>query len=289
MVKKYKQSDYPDRELEACKRVMMEIVSLFKEYSDHIALIGGWVPYYLIPQNKIMHIGSLDIDICFDLHWISEARYESILNILKNNGYFQTSPTKPFQWWKQITIDDSDPINVEVDLLSAEYGGRGINHENQNIQENIKARKARGSDLIFDEHRNRFSEIVLEGRLPNGAKDSIQCKIAGVVPFLVMKGMAIGRGKPKDAYDIEYVIANYPGGKEGLIAVFKQEDENNGLIKEGLGKIRTKFESVEHTGPHDVATFLEITEPEERAIRQRRAFEIVSEFLDALDIEKVVK
>lgn len=31
----------------------------------------------------------------------------------------------------------------------------------------------------------------------------MRCKIASPVPFLVMKGTAIGRGKPKDGYDIE--------------------------------------------------------------------------------------
>ncbi len=288
MVKKYKQSDYPDRELEACQRVMMEIVNLLKEYSDHIAVIGGWVPYYLVPQEKTKHIGSLDVDICFDLQWISEARYETILNILKDNGYYQTNPDKPFQWWKKISIDEGKPINVELDLLSAEYGGRGKKHENQNVQKEVKARKARGSDLIFDESNNRFKEVILEGRLPSGAKDSVRCKIAGVVPFLVMKGMAIGRGKPKDAYDIEYVIANYPGGPDALIAEFKKDDISNKLIQEGLGKIRTKFESAEHAGPDDVATFLEVNDPEDRAIRKRTAYERVSAFLDALTIEKVV-
>lgn len=282
---KFGQSDYPDRELEACQRVLMEIINILKEFSDHIALVGGWVPFYLIPQEKQKHIGSLDVDICFDLQWISNDTYETILKILQDNGYYQTSVTKPFQWWRDVKVDDGDPIHVEVDLLSAEYGGRGSSHENQNIQ-NVKARKARGSDLIFGE-QDRFKDQVLEGRLPSGAKDSVRCKVAGIVPFLVMKGMAIGRGKPKDGYDIEYVIANYPGGLDALITEFKK-DIDNPLVKEGLGKIRTKFESVEHVGPDYVATFLEIEDPEDRQIRMRLAFETVNAFLDALNIEKFV-
>ena len=38
MVKKYSRADYPDRELDACHRVLMEVVNLLKEFSDHIAL-----------------------------------------------------------------------------------------------------------------------------------------------------------------------------------------------------------------------------------------------------------
>jgi len=285
MVKKYGQSDYAERELEACHRVLMEIVNLLIEFSDHIALVGGWVPYYIIPQDNQQHIGSLDVDICFDLQWISSDTYETILNILQDNGYYQTTPLKPFQWWRDVKVDDGDIIHVEVDLLSAEYGGRGKSHENQNIQD-VKARKARGSDLIFGDE-NRFQELVLDGRLPGGAKDSVRCKVAGVVPFIIMKGMAIGRGKPKDGYDIEYVIANYPGGTEALVTEFKKELKNQ-LVLEGLGKIRTKFESVEHVGPDYVATFLEIEDPESRTIRKRQAYETVSAFLDALNIKKFV-
>lgn len=128
MVKKYGQSDYAEGELEACHRVLMEIVNLLKEFSEHIALVGGWVPYYIIPQDKQQHIGSLDVDICFDLQWISSDTYETILNILQDNGYYQTNPLKPFQWWRDVEVD-GDIVKVEVDLLSAEYGGRGRSHE----------------------------------------------------------------------------------------------------------------------------------------------------------------
>jgi len=285
MVRKFKRSDYSEREMEACHRVLMELVTLLSEFSDHIALVGGWVPYYIVPQTGIPHVGSLDVDVVFDFQYITEATYETILNILLKNDYYQTNKHKPFQWWKTITMDEGEPISVEVDLLAPEYGGRGKKHENQHIQD-TKARKARGSDLVFDEV-NRFTEVILEGALPSGAFDSLRCKVAGVVPFLVMKGMAIGRGKPKDAYDIEYVIHNYPGGRQALVAEF-QRDMDNALVREGLGKIRTKFESPNHVGPDYVVTFLEIEDPVNREIRRREAFELVKDFLDALGIERFV-
>jgi hypothetical protein len=284
MVKKFVLADYPDIELEACKRVLMEVINLLREFSDHIALVGGWVPYYLVPQVRTHHIGSLDVDICFDLQWISNNTYETILKILETSGYYQINTHKPFQWWRDVDIEGT-VVHVEVDLLSSEYGGRGKSHENQKIQD-IKARKARGSDLIFGDV-SRFQEHILEGRLPNGARDSVRCKIAGPVPFLVMKGMAIGRGKPKDAYDIEYVIANYPGGSEALLLEFKKDIEQP-LVLEGLGKIRTKFESAEHAGPADVVDFLQITDREDRELRKQKAFQTVSAFLDEFQVKKVV-
>ena len=282
MVKRYRREDYAQRELEACHRVLMEKVNLLNEFSDHIALVGGWVPFYIAKSESNPHVGSLDVDVAFDFNNISAETYETVLAILKDNGYYQSNPVhKPFQWWKDVKIDDGAPVPVEVDLLAPEYGGRSQRHENQFVQD-TRARKARGCDLVF----SRVEEVILEGTLPNGARDTVRCKVAGVVPFLVMKGMALGRGKPKDAYDIEYVIRNYPGGVAIIIELFKR-DLDNGLVQEGLGRIRAKFESIDHTGPQDIVDFLGISE-ENKLVRRRDAFDIVSELLDALEITRFV-
>lgn len=176
MVKRYSKDDYPKRELEACHRVLMELVNLLQEFSDHIALVGGWVPYYIAKSEAVPHVGSLDVDVAFDFQNMGADTYETILAILKDNGYYQSNPTKkPFQWWKNITVDDGAPVPVEMDLLAPEYGGRSKRHENQFAQD-TKARKARGCALVFD----RAQEVILEGVLPNGALDTVRCKVAGV-------------------------------------------------------------------------------------------------------------
>lgn len=98
-------------------------------------------------------------------------------------------------------------------------------------------------------------------------------KVAAIVPFIVMKGMALhDRIKEKDAWDIYYCIRHYPGGNEKLAGDF-QHHLGNKLVLEGLNKIAEKFESVEHYGPTAVADFDEINNPEERAFRQRDANE----------------
>jgi len=130
-----------------------------------------------------------------------------------------------------VPFDDGPPVPVGLDLLAPEYGGRSKRHENQFVQD-TGARKARGCDLVF----SRVEGVILEGTLPNGARDSVRCNVAGLVPFLVMKGMALGRGKPKDAYDIEYVIRNYPGGIKVMTEMFKRDIDNK-LVQEGLGQI----------------------------------------------------
>ena len=54
-------------------------------------------------------------------------------------------------------------------------------------------------------------EITIEGKLPGGAKDSVTIRVATIVPFFIMKGIALDdRLKEKDAWDIYPVRNNAP-------------------------------------------------------------------------------
>jgi hypothetical protein len=85
----------------------------------------------------------------------------------------------------------------------------------------------------------------------------------------------------KDAYDIFYAARHFPGGPAALAAAFGPHVCSR-LVREGLENIRAQFISVDHTGPTWVADFLGTTDPEERSIRRRQAYETVAEWLDAL-------
>jgi len=186
---------------------------------------------------------------------------------------------------KKVKVDDGDPIVVKLDLLATELQGTGSSRRHQNVQD-VKARKVKGSDLIFESNEN-FELIEIRGRLPNNALDTILCKVSGPVPFLVMKGYALGRGKPKDAYDIDYLIGNYPGGIDALKMLLKK-DCDKPVVRKSLGRIRTKFETTNHSGPVDIVDFLQIKNSEDRLLKQRRAFENINELLNAFDIEKEI-
>ena len=140
----------------------------------------------------------------------------------------------------------------------------------------MKARKARGCDLAFE----MSEDVRIDGTLPGGGKDSAVVRVAGIVPFLVMKAMAMhDRMKEKDAWDVWFCLVNYPGGNEALAEAFRPH-LGNGLVKEGLAKIAEKFASVDHVGPKWVADFDGIEDPDERAIRLRDAYERVRDLLE---------
>ena len=128
------------------------------------------------------------------------------------------------------------------------------------------------------------TRVRLEGTLPDGAVDEVQVRVASVVPFLVMKAMALAdRRKAKDAYDIYFVLSYYPGGIEAVVEAFKPHLKLT-LVMEGLKKLASKFATLDHVGPKDVAEFDETLDDEERAIRRRDAFEKVNFLLLQLGI-----
>jgi hypothetical protein len=270
-------SDYPKNEVDACLSVLVEFMTLLGEFKDSIVLVGGWVPYFLIEEGKQEHTGSLDIDAALDFKSISSETYSTILKLLKERGYEETE--QPYVFNRTVETETGGQVTVKINLLAGEYGGTSKSHRTQKVQD-VRARKARGCDLAFDQN---FS-VTLSSRMPDGAKNEVTIRIAEIVPFLVMKGMALwDRYKEKDAYDIYFAILYYPGGVQKLVSVF-DSFKSNKLIREGLGKIRTKFKDVESPGPVWVTNFEEIDDEEEKERVRRDAFERVNVFLDTLDI-----
>ncbi len=121
--------------------------------------------------------------------------------------------------------------------------------------------------------------------MPNGAENTVELRVSGIVPFIVMKGMALyDRLKEKDAYDIYFCLTKFPGGVRELAESFRSLI-NDKLVREGLSKVRSKFSSIGSMGPVAVAEFIGIESGEQRALVIRRAFEVVDEFLTILNVQ----
>jgi len=275
-----RQSDYPEAEVQACLSVLLEVMTVLGELRENIVIVGGNVPSLLIPSAKEKHPGTLDIDLALDIKHISDDTYKTIVKTLNAGGYYQNEQEQPFIFYRDVEDKFGNRITVEIDLLAGEYGGIGKGHRHQKIQD-AQARKARGCDLVFDS----AIRVNLAGTLPSGAKNEVTVKVPSIGPFLVMKGMALWEQmKEKDAYDIYYCCRNYPGGLTTLVEVIKPLVKNR-LAREGLGKIKAKFATVDGIGSTWVVDFLEIAEQEERARVQREAFELVNALMERLGIE----
>jgi hypothetical protein len=267
-------SDYKEEEVAVCLSVLLELMTILGEFRENAVIVGGNVPPLLLPEVRHEYPGTLDIDLALDLNRIDDNTYKTLKKTLLYRDYYQEEGGQPFQYFR-----DVDGVTIKLDLMAGEYGGTGKSRRHQKIQD-VKARKARGCDLAFE----YFSEVELSGKLPSGAENRVKVKFANIIPFLVTKGMALWeRAKEKDAYDIYFCIKHFPGGIKELVKSIAPIT-SNALVQEGLGKIKSKFESVNSLGPNYVADFLEISESEERDIIKREAFELVTELMEQLEI-----
>lgn len=258
--------DYSEGQKEAARRVLVELVNIFEEYKDDIRIVGGWVPDLMFPEEG--HIGSVDVDILINHIQLKDNGYLTMEKILLKNGY-EEHPEKYFSFVKIIVIEGIE-YAVDVDILAGMYGGTQQKKRSQHVQ-GIKALKATGGNFAFE-----FApqEVKISARRPDGAYDVAKVNVVAVVPYLVMKVAALGRGKTKDAYDIYFLIKHYQGGVLELAKEFEKYKDNE-IILNMKEKLNDKFASVDHVGPIDVVNFLDILDEEESEFIKRDVYEQV--------------
>ena len=105
--------------------------------------------------------------------------------------------------------------------------------------------------------------------------------MVSVIPFIVMKTEAMGRGKSKDAYDIYFCLLYYPGGVRELAKEFLIYKDKP-IIKKTCQKLSDKFASPEHAGPVDIVSFMDIEDKEEAELVRQDAYQRVKYLIDFL-------
>lgn len=265
--------DYSEGQKKAAHRVLIELVNLFNEYRDDIRIVGGWVPDLMFPEQD--HVGSVDVDVLINHLTLTDTGYQTMSKILLKNGYTE-HPEKYFSFVKSVEIDGVN-YDVDVDILAGIYGGTASKKRSQHVQ-GIKALKATGGNFAFEFPPQ---QVKIEAERVDGAIDSAVINVVAVVPYIIMKTAAMGRGKAKDAYDIYFVIKHYSGGVESLANEFKAVRDKP-IIKEMKEKLSDKFASENHAGPKDVSDFMDLADDEEIALIKRDAYEQVQALIEKL-------
>lgn len=262
-------------EVDACRAVLIEVLTILAKDLDKLAIVGGWVPELAFPNKG--HIGSLDVDLALDARKLEPKAYESIRKKLVDAGYQQSSEMSN-RFFRNVP---NTSIQVKVDLITGEFPEIAADGTHHRIQE-LTVWKARGVDLAFTFQQ----DVAVEGTLLGGGHNKVTAKIPIIAAYLCIKAITLSeRKKEKDAYDICFCIEHYNGGYKKLAEEFrgKMHDE---LIAEGIGVMREKFERIDSTGPVWAAqTAAEATAGTgfDLEMEQRRAYEIVQALLRAID------
>jgi hypothetical protein len=269
-------SDYDDRQVEAARRVLIDLGQVLGEFRDCIVVIGGWVPDLLLPEAEEAHIGSIDVDLALDAVQLRDGRYAELLKLLLDTQRYHQG-RQPFQMVTTVKLEDSGPpISVDIDFLAP----KDVKLKSSKLKtiDNFRVLQAEACGTAF-----RAPEVIeIEGAMISGALNRVEVRVAAIPDFLLMKCFALkNREKPKDAYDIVYCLEHVAGGSEVIVAAWHAP-----AVAKFAGRataiLQDKFQAVGSFGPQQVAAFHNSTTAEERAGHAREAFERVQRFLAQL-------
>ncbi|MEN1957633.1 nucleotidyl transferase AbiEii/AbiGii toxin family protein [Luteimonas sp. MJ204] len=248
-------ADYDDRTTTAVKTVLVEIGQILGSFKGKFAVIGGAVPWLLLDNEDMPHVGTLDLDLGLDAEALGDGEYARLVEALLRHGYQQREEFRRFQLVRKVSAGDGGPpIDVVVDFLMPRDAD--IVKNVPPMIENFAVQRADGADLA-----THFYEMVaVSGFMPAGGTNRVEIAVCSIPALLAMKGYAIEhRHKQKDAYDIYYCVRNYPGGIEALADACRSVLEQKSGDA-GYRFIAGKFEAPDSYGPTSVRLFVEETE-----------------------------
>lgn len=267
--------DYSPRQIEAARRVLVDLGQVLAAFKDCLVVVGGWVPDLLLDQVDEPHVGSIDVDLALDSNKLTGGRYAELLKLLFDTGRYKPG-NKPFQLVVQVDLNDGEKsIQVEVEFLAPQEVR--LKKNRPKLLQGFRVLQADACGVAF--HAPVEKEI--SGRTVRGARNTVRLRIASLPDFLVMKAHALaGRDKPKDAYDLCYCLECFPD-MDALASGWKTRRRDKDVAR-AIEILREKFATVDAFGPTQVVEFHGSTDEEMQAMQARRAFEIMQQFLGYL-------
>lgn len=258
--------------------------------AEHAILIGGLVPGLLVLNpgpGRPVHVGTTDLDFCLTVALVEgdTAEYERIESALKNAGY---EPTDDTYCWKR-----GSGLGLKVEFFCPASDDRPAGQlfrpkasEEPVAKHNMGSRLsaialAAGAAIAED-----VQVVELDVDLPDGAgRIHQQFRISGIVGFIVAKvGALAGRDKPKDAYDIVWLLEAWPGGPEGAAASVQESPLcERPDVQTALQRLTLEFADIGRVGSRSYARFIaspgDTADDRDRLARQ--AVGAVNEFTKA--------
>ncbi len=261
----------------------------------HTILIGGLVPGLLVLDpgpGRATHVGTTDLDFCLSLALVEgdTGAYERIETSLRAAGYQPTDKT--FCWQRQ------SGLRLKAEFFCPASSTRPAG--------SLFRPKAASAPLVKHNMGSKLSAIALDAGaaisddirvierevdLPDAAgRISYQFRVTGLTGFLVAKtGALTERDKPKDAYDIVWLLEAWPGGpRQAAQAVRDSPAYQRGDTQRALARLAHEFADPTRVGPRSYARFMAASEttPEDIARMERQAAGAVRTFAAALAVRE---
>jgi hypothetical protein len=230
--------------------------------AQHTVLIGGVVPSLLVldPVTNRPHLGTTDLDLCLSVAIVEgdTTEYERIETALRNAGY---QPTDASFRWRQ-----TDRFKLSVEFFCPAGEGRPPGKlfrpraadnpiAKQNFGPKLTALALDAGRVIGDDVVVVPREVALPG---DAGRTTFEFRVTGVLGFLVAKiGALVGRDKPKDAYDIVWLIENFEDGPAGAAAAIARSSAfGRPEVGAALERLFGEFSETDGLGPSSYVRFM---------------------------------
>lgn len=256
--------------------------------ASHVVLIGGLVPSLLVPvldPGIELHIGTADLDLCLSIALVEgqTETYERIEAVLKGRG-FEVGDVS-FRWHRRaglaLTVEFFCPAGENRPAGQVFRPNAAANPTGKhNFGGRLSALALEAGGLLTRD----VEEVTQSVDLPQGRGRYVaRVRVTGPLAFLVAKTDALrDRDKPKDAYDIVWLIESWPEGPAAAARTFGQRLAFHDVqVRGAMGRLKEMFAAPDRIGARSYARFVARDPAEERQL-ERRAVGAIAEFLEAL-------
>ena len=165
--------DYDDRTTTAVKSVLIEIGQIPGSFEGKFAIIGGAVPWLLLGDADMSHIGTGDVDLALDPAALGDGEYVQLVEDLQEHDYHQRDNLRCLQLVRTVPARDDGPdIDVVVDFLMPRDAK--ITRNATPLISQFAVQRADGADLAL-----RFNQMVtVDGLLHDATRPPGRAPVA---------------------------------------------------------------------------------------------------------------
>lgn len=241
----------------AAEAALVRVVHQYGERPEFVVL-GGLVPELLCSASPFVHSGTTDVDVQVDLEIAAGAVHTARLERALRNADFEPDADRSWQWMAQ-GLGTKVIVRFELlaDLDDVPQGATVTFDE----CDHLGAANLRGTGYAA-----RDVEVRTLTSNTGGILHTTEVNISGLAGFLLAKTAAAhSRRKPKDWYDIAFVLLhNDAGGPDAAAALVLDRfgDDLTGSIRTAIQDLRANFADPGSQGPVAYTEQMHLDHPE---------------------------
>lgn len=240
----------------AAERALVRIAHHYGAEPEFVVL-GGLVPDLLCGRSGFTHAGTTDVDVQVDLEIACGTVNTTRLEYALRNAEFEPDSERVWRW---VAEHDVGRAVVKFELLADLPDAAAASTVVFESCENLGAVNLRGTGFAARDIVARQLTAKI-----GGVRHTVSVKVTGLAGFLLAKTAAAhSRRKPKDWYDLAFVILhNDAGGPAAAARAVKASFERDlPAIRTALDDLGANFAAPSAQGPQAYVAQMTLDHPE---------------------------